>query len=273
MSSLTQLQLELAAFLRKRTLLENDRAATAWAEAALTGSSSLSPVQQLEIYREQFWLRHTSSLLEDFPGLSGILGQRAWERLVEGYLERDPPEHFSLRDLGARLPAYVADQSWLEQPSLCHDMALLEWATIECFDAPDTEPLDAAELQQIPPEAWTRAACVLNPALRLLQVDYPVAELRRALKRCRLEGGTVSYPDKKPQNLVVYRRQRELDVASVSNGAWDLLECFAAGIPLLEAVEGVVTRGHVTESELGAWLTALLRDFAANGWVARVELR
>lgn len=272
MSSLTQLQLELAAYLQRRHLLENDAAASGWAARALTGSSSLSPVQQLEIYREQFWLRHTSSLVEDFPGLGGVLGQRAWERLIEGYLERHPPTHFSLRDLGARLPAYVADQSWLEQPELCRDMAALEWATIECFDAPDTEPLDAAELQRIAPEAWTQATCVLNPALRLLRVDYPVAELRRALKRSRVEGGTVSYPEKKPENLVVYRRERELDVASVSAGASALLEGFAAGLPLIEAVEGVVTRGHVTEPELGPWLTALLRDFAANGWVVRVAL-
>lgn len=272
MSSLTQLQLELAGFLRQRTLLENDAGARVWAERALTGSASLSPVQQLEIYREQFWLRHTSSLVEDFPGLSGILGQRSWERLVEGYLERHPPEHFSLRDLGARLPAHVAEQTWLEQHDLCRDMAALEWAYIECFDAPDTEPLDAAELQQIAPEAWAQATCVLNPALRLLRVGYPVAELRRALKHSRVEGGTVSYPDKRPQNLVVYRHQRELDVASVSNGAWELLEAFAAGTPLVEAVEGVVTRGYVTESELGPWLTASLRDFAANGWVVRVAL-
>ena len=270
MSSLTRLQLELAAFLRQRTALENDAVASAWAARALTGSARLSPVEQLEVYREQYWLRHTSSLVEDFPGLSGILGQRNWERLVEGYLERHPPAQFSLRDLGAHLPAYVAEQTWLEQHELCSNMATLEWAYVECFDAPDTEPLSALELQQIAPDAWARATCLLNPALRLLRVSYPVAELRRALKRTAVEGGTVSYPDKTPQNLVVYRRERDLDVASLANGAFDLLDAFARGVPLIEAVEAVVAAGHVTPSELGPWLTPLLRDFAANAWVTRV---
>lgn len=270
MTSLTRLQLELCAFLRQRTAVEKDPAASAWAEQFLTGSASLSPVQQLEVYREQYWLRHTGSLVEDFPGLSGILGQKNWERLVEGYLERHPPQHFSLRDLGAQLPAYVAEQSWLERPELCANMAALEWAYVECFDAPDSEPLSALELQQIAADAWARATCRLNPALRLLRVSYPVAELRRALKRSAVEGGTVSYPDKTPDNLVVYRHQRELEVTSLSDGAFELLDAFARGVPLVEAVEGVVAAGHVTAGELGAWLTPLLRDFAANTWITRV---
>src|SRR6186997_1950140 len=139
MNSLSQMQLELIAFLRQRTALEKDARARHWAARVLTGSATLSPVQQLEVYREQYWLRHTGSLVEDFPGLSGILGQSAWERLVEGYLDRHPPEQFSLRDLGSRLAGYVQEQVWLERPELCRDMAALEWAYIECFDAPDSE--------------------------------------------------------------------------------------------------------------------------------------
>jgi hypothetical protein len=270
MSSLSQLQLELVAFLRQRTALEKDARAIHWAERALTGSSTLNPVQQLEVYREQYWLRHTGSLVEDFPGLSGILGQRDWERLVEGYLDQYPPEQFSLRDLGAHLASYVEEQVWLERQDLCRDMAALEWAYIECFDAPEAEPLKPAELQQIAPEAWPSARCVLHPALRLVRVDHPVTELRRALKRSQHEGGTVSYPDKKQENLVVHRRERDVEVARVSIAAFALLEGFAADVPLLEAVDRVVARGLVAEAELGPWLTPTLRDWAANGWVTRV---
>jgi len=86
----------------------------------------------------------------------------------------------------------------------------------------------------------------------------------------RSEGGIVSYPDKKPQNLVVYRSERGLDVANLGAGEFELLSAFAQGVPLVEAVERVVFAGHVTEAELGPWLTPVLRDFAAHGWVTRV---
>ena len=77
----------MALALRRRRALDADPDATAFAEAEIAANERLSSVERLEIYRVQFWLRHTSSLVEDFPGLCGVIGQSAWERLVEGYLE------------------------------------------------------------------------------------------------------------------------------------------------------------------------------------------
>lgn len=266
---LSQLQRQLVGFLRQRGNLPDDAPACAWASSALTGNSRLTPVEQLEIYREQFWLRHTSSLVEDFPGLGGILGQHAWERLVEDYLEAHPPEHFSLRDLGARLPAFVAAQQWLERRQLCHDMARLEWAMIECFDAGDAAPLDPEALRAIPGDAWERARLVLHPAIRLLRVEFPVAELRRALRE-RAEGVGVPYPEAKPENLVIYRRGRDLAHLAIAPEAFTLLEAFHSGASLIEAVERVVSSGHLGERELAPWLTQVLRDWASAGWVVQV---
>src|SRR5690606_3078534 len=121
MRSLSEIQRQLAAMLqRPRTLLGHAEVAELIATLT-TERPRLSPAEQVEVYREQFWLRHTGALLEDFPGLSGILGQSDWERLVEGYLVAHPPSHFSLRDLGSGLPEYVAGQDWLERPQLCLD--------------------------------------------------------------------------------------------------------------------------------------------------------
>ena len=47
----------------------------------------------------------------------------------------------------------------------------------------DAAPLDPAKLAAIPEDAWLGARIVLHPALRLLQVRYPVADLRRKLKQ------------------------------------------------------------------------------------------
>jgi hypothetical protein len=73
--------------------------------------------------------------VEDFPGLSGILGQRAWAGLIEGYLAAYPPRSFTLRDLG--LPHYIATQTTLAEHRRCCDMARLEVRYIEIFDAGD----------------------------------------------------------------------------------------------------------------------------------------
>src|SRR5262245_27755507 len=193
----------MAALLRGRRALPRDPEVVEQARRHVRGNDRLSPVEQVEIYREQFWLRHTASLLEDFPGLSGILGQEAWERLVEGYLEESELSSFSLRDLGEGLPSYTERCESLPHRELCTDMARLEWAYVEIFDAPDAAPLDGAKLASIPEDAWPRARIVFASALQLLEVRYAVADLRRKLRDATAE--RVPIPERERQNLVLYR--------------------------------------------------------------------
>ena len=97
LSDLVDLEEWLAGLMRSRTNLARDPDVALRARAHVTGNDRLSPAEQIEIYREQFWLRHTGSLLEDFPGLSGILGQEDWEKLSESYLSEVVPRAWSLR--------------------------------------------------------------------------------------------------------------------------------------------------------------------------------
>src|SRR5690349_14811454 len=115
----------MASLPRRRALAADPRVAEA-ARTQFNGGDRLSPVEKLEIYRRQFWLRHTASLLKDFPGLAGVLGRRDWERLVEDYLDEVIPTSWTLRDLGSRMPAHVERSDWLPHHRLCIDMAGLE---------------------------------------------------------------------------------------------------------------------------------------------------
>jgi hypothetical protein len=234
------------------------------------GSAHLSPAEQLEIYRVQFWLRHTASLVEDFPGLGGILGQADWERLLETYLSEHPPTSWTLRDLGAQLPAHVETCSWLPHRGLCADMARLEWAYIEVFDARDAAPLDAERIAAIPEHAWPTARIVLNPALRLLRVAYPVADLRRQLRQHPV--ASVLIPDAEPQCLVIYRGpDRNLKHASVPRSAFELLGLLHAGLPLAAACETVVNEHPELASDVEHSVQAWFADFAQRGWIVDVE--
>src|SRR5690606_16668745 len=80
---LSDLQALIARAIRSPRTLVTDPYWVDVAERCFTRSDGMSPVERLEIYREQFWLRHTACLLEDYPALSALLGQADWERLVE----------------------------------------------------------------------------------------------------------------------------------------------------------------------------------------------
>jgi hypothetical protein len=260
----------MAALLRRRRALPRDAAIVEQARQHVRGNDRMSPVEQLEIYREQFWLRHTASLLEDFPGLAGILGQEEWERLVEGYLEEAALSSFSLRDLGDGLAAYVERSESVPHRDLCTDMARLEWAYIEIFDATDTAPLDGAKLGSIPEDAWPEARIVFSPAIELLQVRYAVADLRRKLREATDE--PVPIPEPQRQNLVLYRgADKNLFHTAVSDLAFRLIEALRSGTPLGRAselaAERVPSEAATMESDVGEWFL----DWGRRGWIVDVE--
>ncbi len=269
MSELSRLQEWMATQLRRRRALPKDAATSELAGRHITGSERLLPVEQLDVYREQFWLRHTASLVEDFPGLGGILGQADWERLVEEYLEEIAPTCWSLRDLGDRLAAFVDTRSWLEHRALCIDMARLEWAYIEAFDAADAPRLDPDKLAAIPESAWDTAQIALDPALRLLALRYPVADLRRALRKHE----PVSIPDPAPHKRVVHRVGRDLFDEEIAEAPFALLDALCQGASLVEAAERVLARmperALEIEQNAGAWFA----NFAERGFIVNVQTR
>ncbi|HEX2731966.1 MAG TPA: DNA-binding domain-containing protein [Polyangiaceae bacterium] len=268
-----ELQKALLRQMRELGALTESVAATELATSVLTGSERLRPVDQLEIYRQQYWLRHTGSLLEDFPGLGGILGQAAWERLVESYLESYPPNSWTLRDLGHRMPEHVRANVNLPHYALCVDMARLEWAYTELFDARQEGPLDATKLERMSPESWNTARVVVSAAVRLLRVAYPVARLRRQL-RLRSEAALtepVTLPEADPQNLVLYRDpEGNLCYSRLGQAAAALFEALLAGHPLLEACERAVVLEPKAQGEIEAKLGTWFATWGAKGWIVDV---
>lgn len=269
MSALSELQLRMAEAMRHPRALPNDSGWSEFAEESLSGNDRLSPVEQLEIYREQFWLRHTGALVEDFPGLCGILGQDDWNQLAVQYLREVVPTSFTLRDLGAGLADVVERASWLPHQALCHDMARLELAYVDAFDAPDTQPLDAGRLAAIPEEQLPLAQLVLAPSVRLLEVGYPVADLRRALQAAGDE--TVAIPEPRAQKLVVYRLERRLWDMPVSATAFRLLTGFGRGLSFGAAAEAAASTPEA-ETELGAQIGGWLAEWTKKGLISDVRV-
>lgn len=270
MSDLSKLQTWMAGALQRRRAIERDPDLVAQARGCIDGNDRMAPESQLEVYREQFWLRHTSCLVEDFEALGAITGQEAWERLVEEYLATHPPQSFSLRDLGETLPEFIVGCTWLPRHDLCTDMARLEWAYVEVFDAADTPPLASDKLAAIDESAWQAARIELSPALRLLSVRYPIAALRRKI---RLHEAWQLPDAAEPQHLVVYRgRDRNLHHDVLSDLAFALLRQLQQGTPLVPAAEAVASAHPDSASTLEAELSDWFQSFTARGFFSEVHV-
>jgi hypothetical protein len=236
------------------------------AESIAAGSPRLSPASQVEVYREQFWLRHVGSLREDYATLVHLLGDEDFEVLVRGYLAAHPPKGFRLRDLGAALPGYVAHTLPWSADALLADCARLEWALIEAFDAADVPPLDPARIAGLGEDDWPRAVLVLEPSVRILSARHPVDTFRTAVRT----GQAPERPAEGPVELVAHRRNETLYVERVTLPARVLLQGLAAGMPLGLACERAAQEALAEEIE--AALPAWFQRWTALGWIADVRV-
>jgi hypothetical protein len=245
------------------------------AEARVTPSArGMTPAERLEVYREQYWLRHERNLADDYPTLAwAIGGAGAFAALAREYLAAFPPRTWDLQRLGADMPAFVGGRAPAGGGAGAHamacDAARLDWAFMEVFDAPDAPPFDPRVLASTPEDAWPGARVLLHPSVRRLALRHPLLAVRDALKAG--EAG-VAPPAARATPAVVWRdpacfpRSVEIEAPALA-----LLERLAGGEPLGPACEAVAREGAIAEGDLGERVGAWFQDWTARGWIARVE--
>ena len=80
-----------------------------------------------------------------------------------------------MRHVGRRFADWITGEASVA-PHLA-DLARLEWAHVEVFDAADAEPLRLADLESLPPDEWPALRLQLIPACLVLESAWPVHEI------------------------------------------------------------------------------------------------
>ena len=160
---------------------EGDSPCDELAASYIKPNSLLTSFERLEIYNRQYWFRVIAAVSEDYPALRAVLGQQKFDSLVLAYLRENPSTSFSLRNLGARLPSWLASYPKLAGPqhALAVDVARLEWAYIEAYDGASLTPLGWQDFAGLGSESTLR----LQPHLQLLDLQHPVDEVVLAVHK------------------------------------------------------------------------------------------
>jgi hypothetical protein len=179
---LLELQRKFAADIMQ-PLARGDKQSSKTKVGYIKPNDRLKSIERLEIYSRSYWFRLIDGMYEDFPGLRAVLGQRVFDKVVRAYLADCPSKSYTMRDLGSRLG------HWLERnPShagnklpIALDMVRVEWAHIEAWDRQHSKELGPEDLLELGPNLEMG----LQPHIRLLELNYPVDELR--IKASRAE--------------------------------------------------------------------------------------
>jgi hypothetical protein len=151
------------------------------AASYISPNDRLTSFERLEIYNRQYWFRLITAVSEDYPTLNAVLGPKRFDALILAYLGEHPSTSWTLRDLGAKLPAFLAAHPEFggRRHRLAVDVANLELAYVDAFDGKQLDPLTTEEAQMIGPDSRLS----LQPHLQLLELAYPVDNLVLAVKK------------------------------------------------------------------------------------------
>lgn len=150
--------------------------------ATLLGGPTLDVHTGLAIYHNAYLSRLQDVLRHDFSALRYWLGDDEFAALTQAYVRRYPSDHYSLRWLGERLPAFILEHLVAEQSAPLAELARLEWAFTLAFDAPAGEPLTLDDMAQLRPQDWPDLQVTLAPTVQQILCRFNSVAIWRAAR-------------------------------------------------------------------------------------------
>lgn len=275
----------LTASERMRTAAPDGRSMRAYAAEFIKPNDRLTSFDRLEIYNKQYWFRLLSSLADDFPGLSAVLGNARFEAMSKAYLMDCPSRSFTLRNLGSRLEGWLRRHPrWAgSRQKLAIDMVRLEWAAVEAFDGKAEPALQTEDLAGVNP---AKLRLRLQPYIQLLELRYPVDDLalearppegndfasnafherrkrRRAQAVARLKPSQIFLSVHRVDYVVYYRPLVREEYATLS--------ALRKGMTINRAVGSAFRKSTIPVADQAARVQDWFRRWATLGWFCKLE--
>ena len=232
----------------------------------ILASKTLTPVERVGVYQGMYLLRMIEALEGDYPAVAHFLGDEEFADLVARYVAAHPSTSYTFNRLGRRFPEFIRRTRGVRKKAFVADLARLELAVTEVFDAPESPAWPAEEIARMPHEAWERAVLKPIAAFRLGAYAYPVNAYLQSVKEDNHDHPGVG---RKPTHVAIWRKRYEVWRLDLPEPAFDFLQSLARGRPFGKAVASAA-RGLQGKGNAGDQLFRWLRDWVAEGMFERV---
>jgi hypothetical protein len=273
----------LTASERMQQKAPDGRRMRSYAAGFIKPNDRLTSFERLEIYNRQYWFRLLSAMTEDFPGVRSVLGEKRFDAMCKAYLMDCPSRSFTLRNLGGKLESWLrAHRKWAGSAQrLVLEIARLEWADIEAFDAASLPALRTEDLAA----AGAGLRLQLQPYVQLLSFQYPVDDLLLAVRKEDEDRDFASnaFAERRKRKhvravaklkpgaifLVVHRIDNSVYFRRIEAEEFDALSALRQGKTLEKAMQAVFRKSSISLTERAASVRQWFQNWATLGWFCR----
>jgi putative DNA-binding protein len=155
------------------------------------------------VYKYAYASRLVEAMRNDHKLLHDYLGDEMFDTMGKAYVEACPSQHPNLRWFSQGLPAFLQSTEPYSDYPVLSELAALENALNDAFDAADAPVLAVADLAGVAPEAWNDLRFVAHPSSRRLDFSTNATAIWLALKNEETPPEAVTRDD--PGRVLVWR--------------------------------------------------------------------
>ena len=147
----------------------------------IESTTILSAKDRLNIYAYAYRSRLKEALLTDYNILASYLGDEQFDQLMNTYIDRYPSHTTSLRYFSSNIPELLQKESPFSNFQELYELAIIERAFADSFDAKDQQIVSIEGLAELAPEAWGDLQFIFQKSVQLLYLQTNSFSIWKAL--------------------------------------------------------------------------------------------
>lgn len=220
-----------------------------------------SALRSVALYRRLIRHNYTQALKVTYPVLSRFVGARYFGLVVRGYVQQYPSTSGDLFPYGRHLPALL---NVVHIPPLLAELARLEWACHEVYQAADSPPLFHNHLHALASVDPSQVTFHMHAASRLLSFPFPVHRVWLALQTDAPTDEVVDLPlPEQETGVVVTRGDGKVQATPLARTDYLLLEAMSRGVDAA-SVERIAIESE-PEFDFARFMTTVLNLGVVSG--------
>ncbi|NOZ53430.1 MAG: DUF2063 domain-containing protein [Gammaproteobacteria bacterium] len=228
---------------------------------------------RLAIYSNAYYARLAESLEKDYTSISVLLGDNAFYQLCERYTDTFPSKNPSLRWFGQHMVDFLSRTSPYNESPYLAELAVLEWAFITAFDAPNAVVATELDAAQIPAGKWPELTIKLHPSIRWFKYQWNILPLWRATNEINHDAAKIAVPKllDTTEQCVVWRKGLSTQYRTLDQDEAKLLLCIAEGGNFSQMCEALV--GLVDDpNQLPMRAASILKSWLSNEMISHLAM-
>ncbi|MDH3580270.1 MAG: DNA-binding domain-containing protein [Hyphomicrobiales bacterium] len=221
--------------------------------AGVTSHLRAQPLKRFNVYRNNVYSSLIDVLQACFPVVTRLVGEEFFRATARVYVDQHPPTSPVLMRYGHVFADFLQGFEPVDDVPYLPDVARLEWAWSEAYNAADRAPVTPEALQSVPPEKIETLLFELHPSARLVRSEYPIVTIWSSNSRDDepepIDAGAGS------EDALILRPGLDVEVRRLPAGGAVFIDALADGLSLGAAAQRAA--GSAEEFDLQANLTGL----------------